>query len=198
MINHDNLVRIVIMAVCAALYFVLCTFGSIPIGNVRVTLAPLVIIVIAALYGPLDAVLVAFIGAFINQLFTPYGLTSTTLLWCVPHMLRGLIIGLFAMIMFKRGQYCENSRIGFILVCSGAALIVTVTNTAVYAFDAWLFKYYTPELIFGDFFVRLGVGVATSIVLCVVSNIVIHALRLAHFGKVLPEAKQTQETIPEE
>ncbi|MBP5293345.1 MAG: ECF transporter S component [Clostridia bacterium] len=194
-IKHAVLVRIAIAAVCSALYFVLCSYATIKIPNINlfITFAPLVLIVVAALYGPLDATAVAFIGAFLDQAVGPYGLTPTTLLWCVPHMARGLLIGIFALIMFRKKAYCEDKKALFIIVCSVVALIVTVLNTGAIALDAIIFDYYTHSLVFASLAARLVLGVVTSAVLSVVAYPVIKALRAAGFGRVMPEEQNNTE-----
>lgn len=94
--------RMVTVAMLIAMYVVLSLF-SINLGNMKITLDSLPIIVGAALLGPLDGFLIGFFGSFLNQLLT-FGLTPTTILWVIPAAVRGLLIGLYA-------KHCHFDRV---------------------------------------------------------------------------------------
>ena len=187
--QHSQIARIAITGICTALYFVLSMWATIPIGDVRITVAPLVLIVLGALYGPVDAAIAGFLGQFLKQMLT-YGMTATTFLWTVPDLTRGLFLGLVAWIVFKKGRYIEQRRILFIVTCVISSLTTTVLNTVAKAVDALVYNYFTWAYLLGDLAIRFVVGVATAIVLCIVSIPVLGALRRAGFGWTLPERKQ--------
>ena len=85
--------RICVCAILAALYFVFDLI-SIKAGPFKLSVSGLPIILVAIIYGPLDAMIVGFTGAFLGQLLS-YGFTPTTILWCLPAVVRGLFVGLF-------------------------------------------------------------------------------------------------------
>ncbi|MBR6411100.1 MAG: ECF transporter S component [Clostridia bacterium] len=187
--KHTQLVRLATTGVCTALYFVLSMWATIPIGNVRITVAPLVLIVVGALYGPIDAAAAGFLAQFLKQIIS-YGMTATTFLWTVPDLVRGLIIGLVAWLVFRKGKYLEQRRILFVITCFVSALVTTALNTVDMGLDAWIYNYFTWSYVVGDLAVRLPVGVATSVVLCIVSIPVLGALRRNGFGLQLPEKEK--------
>ena len=98
--------RIAFNAVFMAIYVAL-RYLNIPVGNsFRFTLAPFSVILCALLYGPVDGLIVGFCGEFLSQILGPYGLTPTTVLWCVGETTRGLTLGLCAML---HGDGCTGS-----------------------------------------------------------------------------------------
>ena len=73
--------RIVTTAMLIAMYVVLSLF-SINLGNMKITLDSLPIIVGAALLGPLDGFLIGFFGSFLNHV--PFGYYDTeTHIFCI-------------------------------------------------------------------------------------------------------------------
>lgn len=192
--QHSQIARIAITGICTALYFVLSMWATIPIANdmARITFAPLVLIVLGALYGPADAAIAGCLGQFFKQMLSPYGITATTPLWTVPDLIRGLFIGLVAWIVFKKGRYIELRRVLFIVTCVISSLLTTVLNTIVMGLDGVVIYKYYPDwpYVLALVPLRLAIGVATAIVLCIVSIPVLGALRRAGFGWTLPERKQ--------
>lgn len=81
--KQNSVYRLSMTAVMTALYFVLTTYGSIRLGNIRITVASLPIILLAALFGPAESCAAAGLGEFLNQVLT-YGLTPTTPVWLLP------------------------------------------------------------------------------------------------------------------
>ena len=72
--------RITFDALFAALYVVFACLISIKASIVEISFASFPVIFSAFLLGPVDAVLVALVGSFIEQCMT-FGLTATTPLW---------------------------------------------------------------------------------------------------------------------
>ena len=101
--KHMTVKRLVINAVLISIYVVL-RFFNISVGNsFRFTLAPFSVILCALLYGPVDGLIVGFLGEFLSQILGPYGLTPTTLLWCVGETVRGGVLGLCSLLFFRNG-----------------------------------------------------------------------------------------------
>ncbi|MDD3165620.1 MAG: folate family ECF transporter S component [Oscillospiraceae bacterium] len=152
--------RLAIDGMFAALYFVL-TMLSIRMGQLRITFGSLPIVLCALLLGPGDAVAVAAVGEFFNQLLS-YGLMPTTPLWIIPPVLRGLAIGL-VMLRFRRSaRPLERRPVPYYLTCIGAALVTTIANTAVLYLDAVIYGYYTFAYVFGAAAIRTVTGIVTA------------------------------------
>ena len=96
--------RIVIDALLISLFFVLSLF-SVELGGVKITFVSLPTVVCAMLYGPVDACIVGFLGAFLEQMMK-YGFTATTVLWLLPAAIRGLVIGL-GVVLFRKQMSLE-------------------------------------------------------------------------------------------
>ena len=149
--------RLVTNAMLIAMYVVLSLVATINLGNMKFTLDSLPIIVGAALFGPVDGMLIGLCGSFINQLIT-WGLGPTTLLWIIPAGVRGLLIGLFAKhhnfdMSFKQTQFITIST----------ALVVTALNTAILYADAWIMGYHYAA-VFIDLVLRIAAGIIIAFI----------------------------------
>ena len=91
--------RIAIDAVLIAMYFGLSLL-SVQLGGIKLTFASLPTIICAMLFGPIDGFLVGFLGAFLEQMIK-FGFTATTMLWILPPAIRGLFIGICALLLKK-------------------------------------------------------------------------------------------------
>ena len=123
--------RITMDAMLIALFLVLNTIGSIEINQyMKITPASFAVIICATLYGPADACIVAAGGEFLNQLLK-YGFSPTMPLWMIPPTLRGLVIGLFALYMFKKGKYPEKRTVLFYITCVIGSIVTSAATTGV-------------------------------------------------------------------
>ncbi len=169
--NRFPVSRIAIDAVLIALYFGL-SWASVEIGGIKLTFVGLASIIAAMVYGPIDGFLVGFLGAFCEQMLK-YGFTATTLLWLLGPAMRGLIVGC-AKVIFKKAMSTENllkNRRPYVFFAASilAGLVVSVFNTMAFYIDAKMFHYYTYELIFGVFWLRLLLGAAASVLMALVT-----------------------------
>ena len=163
--------RIAIDAVLIAMYFGL-SWASVEIGGIKLTFVGMASIIAAMVYGPIDGFLVGFFGAFCEQMLK-YGFTATTLLWLLGPAMRGLVVGC-AKLIFKRSMSTENLLRNhrpyvFFAVSIFAGLVVSVLNTTAFYVDAKMFHYYTYELIFGVFWLRLLLAAASSLLMALVT-----------------------------
>lgn len=158
-----NVWRLCRTAMFAALY-VLLNLVSIKAGNLRITFSSLPVVVSALLFGPLDAVLTALGGEFLNQMLS-YGFSPTTLLWMLPPAVRGLMVGAASVTLCRNNRPLENRPALCYGVCVLAALGTTVANTAAMAVDAKLYGYYTKALVLGDFLWRTATGVLIAVII---------------------------------
>lgn len=157
--------RIAIDALFIALEFALSMLSShMEFGGVKITFVALPIVLCALLYGPVDAVLVGFLGEFMMQMLA-WGFTQTTLLWCLPEAVHGLLLGL-GLLWIRKGLLAKRRillLVVYMAVCIFASLITSVCNTAIYYVDAKMFGYYNYAVIFGVLWIRLAVGVGIAV-----------------------------------
>ena len=163
--------RIALNAVMAAM-FVGLSFFSFIIAGVKVTVEDLPVVISAVVFGPLDAAIVGFLGEFINQMLT-YGFTPTTLLWILPAVTRGLLIG-FCLWGLKRRYTTEElfkswRTVWIFAVSAIAGVLASVLNTLAYYVDSKMFGYFNYALVFGVFWIRIALGIAFSLAMAAVS-----------------------------
>lgn len=150
--------RLVTNAMLIAMYVVLSLVATINAGNMKFTLDSLPIIVGAALFGPVDGMIIGLMGSFLNQMLT-YGFTATTVLWIIPAGIRGLMIGFYAKhhnfdMSFKQTQFITIS----------SALAVTAVNTLVMYIDSKIYGYYSFAYVFGGILPRIIAGIIVAFV----------------------------------
>lgn len=173
--------RLVLDAVLIALY-VLLGFWKIPIGNMlRVNMAPFAIVICAVAFGPIDGLVVGFMGEFLSQILGPYGLTPTTVLWALPEGVRGLLLGL-AMVLFFRmkvpaANRMNKSTIFYLAVCVITGIVASLFNTFALYVDSKMFGYYTYYMVFGVLLIRLSMAVIISGLFGYIAQLVVPALQ---------------------
>lgn len=172
--------RICVCAILSALYFVLDLI-SIKAGPFKLSVSGLPIIIVAILYGPIDAMIVGFIGAFLGQL--SYGFTPTTLLWCMPAVVRGLFVGLFT-----KKLNIKERPISLIVIIVISSLLVTTINTVVMYIDSKIYHYYSYAYIFGALFTRYITGIITAIIYSVLTPVIYDPV-----SKILNVRKETKD-----
>lgn len=153
-------------AMCAVLGTV-----ALDAGNLKITLESVPIIVGALLFGSLDGAAIGFVGALVYQLLR-YGVSVTTLLWVLPYVVCGLIIGLYAQ---KRGFSLSTKQTIIIVVI--AELVVTTLNTGVMYIDSKIYGYYSAVYIFGSIAVRYAICVGKAIVIGALMPPLVRTLR---------------------
>ena len=172
--------RLVLSAMLTALYVLLSLYVTINLGNMKITLDALPILIAALLFGPLTGAAVGLVGSFLVQMLT-YGFTPTTLLWILPAGVRGLLVGAAA----KRLDLTKRGNLLATIVVS--ALIVTTINTVVMAIDAKLYGYYSHAYVFGALIWRYLAGILVSVVYAAVLPVLLSHLRRAGIGVPAPK-----------
>ena len=76
--------------------------------NFQITFTGLAVILACVLYGLPDGLLVAFLGSFISQLRSTYGLTITTPIWMIPPILRAVVFGITYELFLKKGVHLDD------------------------------------------------------------------------------------------
>ena len=175
--------RIAIDAVLIAMYFGLSLL-SVQLGGIKLTFASLPTIICAMLFGPIDGFLVGFLGAFLEQMIK-FGFTATTMLWILTPAIRGLFIGICALLLKKHmsvDAILQTKRpYVYFIACIVSGIIVSTLNTLVFYVDAKMFHYYEYHMIFGVFWIRIASGVASSLLMSIVALPVVAALKRANF-----------------
>lgn len=180
--NPFTIRRLALDAVLIALY-VLLGFLKIPIGNMlRINLASFSVVVCAVAFGPIDGLVVGFMGEFLSQVLSPYGLTPTTVLWSLPEGVRGLTLGLivllFAKTELKPAKLFKSWSVPlFLLSCIVTGVIASLLNTYALYVDSKMFGYYNHYMVFGVLLVRLVMAVVMSGTFGYVSLYIVSALR---------------------
>lgn len=176
--------RLVLNAVLIAIYVVL-GYLRIPIGNTfRISIAPFAVILCALAFGPLDGLIVGFMGEFLAQVLGPYGLTYTTLLWCVGETVRGLLLGLCTVLFLKQWMRSlsaptRKQTVLILVCCVVTGMISSLGNTLALYVDSKMLGYYSYAMVFGALLVRLLLSTVTSALLGYISLGIITALRKA-------------------
>ena len=178
--------RLVINAVLIAIYVVL-RFFNIPVGNsFRFTLASFSVVLCALLYGPVDGLLVGLLGEFLSQILGPYGLTPTTLLWCVGETVRGGVLGLCTVLFLRKGLLSSEKPqriwvVNMLLCCVLTGILAALGQTFALYVDSKMFGYYTYAMVFGVLVWRVAVYILLSGIFGYLSLSIISALRKAKF-----------------
>lgn len=173
------IIRITFDALLVAFFSVLSMF-SMTIGGVKITFASLPGVLAAMLFGPADAFLVGFGGAFLEQMLK-FGFTPTTLLWVLPPAIQPMLIGLSA-VAFKKYMaldhiFSARKPLFYFASCMVAGLVTSLLNTVVYYIDAKIYGYYTFALIFGVLGVRIITNQIVVILTGIVAMPILNALR---------------------
>ena len=175
---------IVMLATCAVLIavYIVLGFWTISIGGNKITFEHFPVVLAAVLFGPSGGVLVGGVGELLNQLFT-FGLTPTTVLWVLPIVVRGLLVGL-AVKVFRRGISIQGILsqmfpIGFFVICIISGIVSSLFNTLALYVDSKMFGYYSFALVFGALVLRLILSAVTSVIIGLCIKPILHALRKA-------------------
>lgn len=178
--------RLVINAALISLYVVL-RFFNIPVGNsFRFTLAPFPVILCALLYGPVDGLIVGLLGEFLSQILGPYGLTPTTLLWCLGETVRGGVLGLCSVLFFRNGLITAGKverkyMVSMLICCVLTGVLAALGQTFALYVDSKMFGYYSYAIVFGVLIWRICIYVLLAGAFGYLSVPIISALRKAKF-----------------
>lgn len=150
---------LVLSSLLMAMHIVL-SFFSITLPVMKINLSGLPIIVGGLLFGPMLGTLVGLLGSLLYQILS-YGLMSTTILWIIPHAVRGFIVGLWAK---QRNFRVSKSETIIVIVIS--SVVATVLNTIGMYIDGIVWGYEAAA--FASIGIRLVNSVITSIIYVVI------------------------------
>ena len=148
-------------AMLAAMFFAL-SFASLRLGGQKISISGFPVLMGALLFGPVHGFVIGLLGSFLEQMVT-FGLTATTILWCLPVAIRGLLVGLYA-----KWRHYDLGRVELIVLTAVTALVLTALNTAVMYIDAVIYGYFSYAYVFGALVSRIVVGVITGVVFALV------------------------------
>ena len=162
-------------AVMAALYvgldFLSESASAVFGGSMKISLSGLPVVVVAIVAGPFWGAVTGFIGEFIIQLWF-YGLTPTTLLWVLPAVARGLVMGwLFR--AFKRSTHPALLTLETVL----SSIVVTALNTVGILIDQTIYGYSTYIATFAMIPMRVLTGVLSDILFSLLLPIILRPLK---------------------
>lgn len=157
-------------AMCAVLGAV-----SLDLGNIKITLESIPVILGALLFGPADGAIIGFVGTFVYQVLR-YGFSATTLLWMLPHVVCGFIVGLYA----KKKSF-NLSVVQTFVITVIAGLVLTTLNTGVMYIDSKIYGYYSAVYIFGSMLIRYISGIAKFVAIGVLMPPLVNLLRSRFF-----------------
>ena len=162
-------------AMLLAIYIVLSTLTIKLTPNLQITFSGLAIIMAIVLYGYSDGIIIAFLGSFVSQLRSAYGLTVTTPIWMIPPILRAVVFGLFYQIYLSRGIKLQDKKIMFFVAVMVAGLATTLANTGAIYLDALIFEYPVSLALIESIF-RFVSSIASSVAIGAVTLPIIYAL----------------------
>ncbi len=169
--KNNKVARLCINAVLAAL-FVIFELISLDIGNqIKITFGGFPIIISAVLFGPIDGMIVGFVGSFIGQIME-WGLTPTTILWVIPAAVRGLLMG----ILFKAFKKSEKPLVLGVEVLF-SSLVVTALNTVITIIDATIMSY-PSGITIGVTAFRFISSIITAVIYTILVSVIIKAIRV--------------------
>lgn len=140
-IRRSFATRLTTDAMLAALYVLLSVFLTVKAPMLEVSWCTLPLFLAAFLFGLPDALSVALVGSFLEQLLSPYGLSITTPLWMLSPILAALAVGTAAYLLRAR-----PSKVDLILALLAGELLLTVANTAALYLDGAIMGYAVAAL----------------------------------------------------
>ncbi len=175
--NTFTVRRITTDAVLVALYVVFAAVFAVKLPFVEFSLASIPILMCALLFGVKDALIVAALGSFIEQMLGVYGLTVSAPLWMAPVILQGAVAALLFFLLKKDKVW----KIVLVIVC--AELLLTVTNTAVYYLDGLVIAHYHVDALHVTAPARLINGLARTVASAAALSLLYKPLRRFAYKK---------------
>lgn len=160
--SQQKIRRLVLDAMLVALYVVFSTVLAFKTPWFEVSLVGLPILLAARLFGMQDALVIAALGSFLEQLMSPYGLSVTTPLWMAPVVLMAAFAALGFFLIGRRDSL--PLMLGVIIL---SELLLTALNTAALYVDGYIMQYAVKalHLIALPRIINSGVRMAISCVL---------------------------------
>ena len=174
---RQNLYRMVLDALFVALYVVLSTFASFKIpGAIQISFSTLPILLAAFLFRPADAVGIARLGTFVEQVIdpSPYGFLTLPM-WLIP----GTVMALAASVGVWQIRRISSKRLAIVVSCIVivcAELLLTALNTAALYIDGAVMGYAVKALHL-LLPMRILNGLARAVISCVLIPLLLPPLK---------------------
>ena len=167
------ILRITYDGLLAALCAVLGSVAAIDIGIAKLTFENVPVVIAGLLFGPVDGMLVGFVGIFLSQVIR-YGIDASTMLWVAPYVLSGLVVGLGTLLCRFRPKFWQ-----LLVILIVDAIVVTGANTVgLYIYYYYILK--TPkETMFAAIPVRLAVSAVKGVLYAILMPLLIKGLESA-------------------
>ena len=170
------------IALLVAVYVLLSMTFTIKTGNLEITFKSLPVVVAALLFGPAAGGLTALLGEFLCQVMM-YGLMPTTILWLLPPVVRGLVIGCAAKFFWKSGRLLESRPVTCYAVCLVGSFATSCVTTVCLWLDSLIYDDYSFAFVFGSALIRFGKDI---VIVAIVTTIVIPLMKLLRRGGLVP------------
>ena len=141
-----------LVAMCAVLGYL-----AVDTNIVKASFESLPVLVSALLFGPVDGMLVGGFGSFIYQLLR-YGVSVTTVLWMLPCIASGLVVGLGA----KIGKFSLGRKQTALLVVVSEFVFLALNTFTIFV-DSKIYGYYFPGIVMGALGIRLVICVVKAV-----------------------------------
>ena len=158
------------IALLVAVYVLLSMTFTIKTGNLEIT------------FKSLPVVVAALLGEFLCQVMM-YGLMPTTILWLLPPVVRGLVIGCAAKFFWKSGRLLESRPVTCYAVCLVGSFATSCVTTVCLWLDSLIYDYYSFAFVFGSALIRFGKDI---VIVAIVTTIVIPLMKLLRRGGLVP------------
>lgn len=160
-----------LIAMCTVLASLAVQLG----GNFKITFESIPVHIGALLAGPVNGAIIGGLGTLLYQLFfSGYGITATTLLWILPYVVCGVVVGSFA----KWHNY-ELSRRQLVFIMLIAEFCILALNTVALYIDSKLYGYYSAAFVFGTLGVRLLLATVKGVAYSAILPALVKALKAA-------------------
>lgn len=141
--NRLHVRRLTTNAMLVALFVVFSTLLSFKTPFFEVSLVSLPILLAAFYCGPVDALIVAALGSFLEQALSAYGLSVTTPIWMAPVILQALCAGLLFHFLCRKRSTRPWLLVAIIVL---SELVLTAANTAALYLDGAIWQYSVKAL----------------------------------------------------
>lgn len=169
--------KLIIYAMFVAMFFVLSIYGTVNLGNMKITLQNIPLLMAAFLFGPLEGAVVGGLGMLLNQLLSQYGITVTTPLWILPHIICGAYVGALS----HRKKFSIDNKFIVASIIISSLLILTIFNTLALFIDSKIFGYYSAPFVFGSLLMRIITAVVSGSIYTLILPPIIKKLE-KHYG----------------
>lgn len=173
--SKNIILRMCEISMVSALSFVLGRL-TLSFDNLKITFAAFPILLLACIssyWG--DAAIASFVAQFLSQMLT-YGLSMTTVLWIFPSVFRAIVFWFLVHKILKDNLHRFSYYAGAVII----AMSITILNTLVMALDAMIFGYYTTVYVYGMFFIRLGSGILSMLLMSYVVALIAPMVRVGN------------------